>query len=133
MAWGAKTESGGMPKNTGGSLSFIGNEAQIHGDVKTKGDLHIDGMIEGNLICSTAILGKDGRIRGNLTAERATIGGVVDGNLDAADVAIEKSAKISGDVSYSKISIEAGARVEGRLVHRGANAPGELKLVSAGE
>jgi cytoskeletal protein CcmA (bactofilin family) len=132
MAWGAKSGEGNPVRNGSGVLSFIGGEVTITGNVKAVGDMHLDGTIEGDLTCGSLMLGASGRVVGNIAAERATIAGTVEGTVSAKDLLVEKSARISGDVSYTSISIETGAKVDGRLAQRGA-AAGELKLVSAGE
>jgi cytoskeletal protein CcmA (bactofilin family) len=132
MAWGAKSGEGNAVRGGAGVLSFIGGEVIINGNVKASGDMHLDGTVEGDLACGTLMLGASGRVVGNITADRATIAGTVEGTVGAKDLVIEKTARITGDVSYSAISIETGAKVDGRLSQRGP-ATGELKLVSAGE
>jgi cytoskeletal protein CcmA (bactofilin family) len=140
MAWGSRTGSGDtpMPSSSGGrsgALSFIGNEVTITGNINASGDMHIDGTIEGDIDCGQIILGASGRVKGNVTANRATIGGTVEGTVTASELLVERTASLSGDLSYDSISIETGARVDGRLTQKaGAGlsaANNELKLVSA--
>jgi cytoskeletal protein CcmA (bactofilin family) len=132
MAWGAKSGEGSSARSGSSTMSFIGGEVTITGNVKASGDMHVDGVIEGDLTCGSLMLGASGRVVGNISAERATIAGAVEGTVSAKELMIEKSARISGDVAYAAISIETGAKVDGRLAQRGA-ATGELKLVAAGE
>lgn len=139
MAWGAKAGEGGVARSGGSSLSFIGNEVTVTGNVNAAGDIHVDGTVEGDLSCASLTLGPSGRIKGNIDAERATVAGAVEGTVAAGDLTVEKSARIAGDVVYAAIAIEAGARVDGRLSQRSTAAkpaavsPSELKLVAAGE
>ncbi len=130
MAWGGK--SGDVPAagGRGNALSFIGGEVVIKGNVTGRGDLHLDGSVEGDLDCATLILGASGRVKGNVGAERATIGGQVEGTINATELIIEKSARVSGDLSYQNVSIENGAQVDGRLMQRSSGGS-ELKLVAA--
>ncbi len=130
MAWGNKGGDATVSAGRGGALSFIGGEVAIKGNVSGKGDLHLDGSVEGDLDCATLILGASGRIKGNVSAERATIGGTVEGTVNVTDLVIEKSARVNGDLSYQNVSIENGAQVDGRLMQR-SSGPGELKLVAA--
>jgi cytoskeletal protein CcmA (bactofilin family) len=131
MAWGSKgSDNGSVAASSGGALSFIGGEVIINGNVSGQGDLHLDGTIEGDVGCKTLILGAAGRIKGNISADRATIAGTVEGIVSATTLTVEKSARITGDLSYQSLSIEPGAQVDGRLSQRGGGA-GELKLVSA--
>jgi cytoskeletal protein CcmA (bactofilin family) len=138
MAWGSKGEEGGVPRAAGApsSMSFIGNEVTVTGNVKASGDMHVDGTVEGDLACRALTLGASGRVKGNINVERATLAGTVEGTVAANELTVEKSARISGDVSYGNIAIEAGAKVDGRLAQRGAaasSAANELKLVTTGE
>jgi cytoskeletal protein CcmA (bactofilin family) len=107
--------SGGAPR-----LSFFGSEVVISGDVATEAQLHVDGRIDGNVRCASLTQGGDGRISGNIVADEARLAGTVEGTVTARSVVIEASAQIMGDVAYDTISIEAGARIEGRLGRRAA-------------
>jgi cytoskeletal protein CcmA (bactofilin family) len=129
MAWGSKTADSGSAA-TGNALSFVGREVTIHGNVSGEGDLHIDGAVEGDISCGILIIGASGRIRGCVTAKRATIAGMVEGTVNAETLVVEKSATIKGDLSYNSVSIETGAQVEGRLTQRNPGQLGELKLVA---
>ncbi len=138
MAWGNKgSDETFVPAPAGAksAMSFIGNEVVITGNVTGQGDLHIDGTVDGDVSGKTVILGAAGTIKGNLVAERANVGGTVEGTVNAATLVIERTARVTGDLTYQTVSIENGAQVEGRLTQRnnaGSNV-GELKLVNAAE
>jgi len=131
MAWGGKSGTASATPGKGGALSFIGSEVTISGNISGKGDVHLDGTVEGDIHCASLILGPGGRIKGNISAEKVTLAGAVGGTVNARTVIVEKSARISGDLSYESLSIETGAQVDGRLTQRGGE--GQLKLVSGGE
>ncbi len=114
---------------SGGSMSFIGAEVVITGNVNAAGDIHLDGTIEGDLSCTTLTQGASGNVKGNITAEKATLAGSVDGTVSARDLMLERTARISGDLSYENVSIETGAKVDGRVSHRPTADAGTLKLV----
>ena len=132
MAWGGKTGEGANTSGKSGTLSFIGSEVTISGNIFGNGDIHLDGAVEGDIHCASLILGLASRIKGNITAERATLAGMVSGTVNAGTLIVEKSARISGDLSYENVSIEPGAQVDGRLTQRGSNEA-QLKLVAGGE
>ena len=131
MAWGGKSGDGSGLSGKGGALSFIGSEVTISGNISGNGDLHLDGAVEGDIHCASLILGAGGRIKGNISAEKATLAGTVGGTVSARMLVVEKSARISGDLSYESVSIETGAHVDGRLTQRGGE--GQLKLVAHSE
>jgi cytoskeletal protein CcmA (bactofilin family) len=136
MAWGSKESEGSAPVSAnGGSMSFIGAEVVITGNISGQGDLHIDGTVQGDVSGGTVILGPGGTIKGNLVSERANVGGTVEGTVNAGTLVIERTARVTGDLTYQTVQIENGAQVEGRLTQRnnaGAGA-GELKLVTVAE
>lgn len=131
MAWGGKSGGPAGSSGSGGSLSFIGSEVTITGNISGKGDLHLDGSVEGDIHCASLILGSGGRVKGNISAETATLGGTVGGTISAKTLIVEKTARISGDLSYESLSIDTGALVDGRLTQR--SGEGQLKLVSSSE
>jgi cytoskeletal protein CcmA (bactofilin family) len=113
-------------------FSIIGGDVVIKGDVEATVDLHVDGRIEGDIRCAALVQGPDSRIKGQVKAKSARIGGVVEGGIAAEELIVEASARIVGDVSYETISIAPGGQVEGRFSHiSGAAQAGDLKLVKS--
>lgn len=131
MAWGSKSSEGPVPRSGNGTLSFIGSEVTIRGNLSGDGDIHLDGTVEGDLACGSLILGSGGRIRGNISVTKATLGGTVEGTVDARTLTVEKTARIQGDLAYESVTIETGAQVDGRLTQRGGDMG--LKLVAGGD
>jgi cytoskeletal protein CcmA (bactofilin family) len=105
-------------RNGAQPMSIIGTEVIISGDLATDAQLHVDGRIDGNVRCAQLIQGADGIISGNIHADEARLAGTVEGTVTAASIAVDASARILGDIAYDTISIEAGARIEGRLGRR---------------
>lgn len=131
MAWGSKSNETTPAGRPGNAMSFLGGEVVVQGNITGGGDLHIDAEINGDVMGRTLIIGTNGTVRGNVQADKATVAGTVEGTISAETLIIEKSARVSGDVSYVNVSIETGAQVEGRLTQRG-NQPGStLHLVNA--
>lgn len=127
MVWGKPADA---DHETVGRSS-IRSDISITGNLKASGELQLDGEVTGDVSCDNFTLGASGRIKGNVTAQSATIAGTVEGMVTATDLTIEKSARVLGDVAYESISIETGARVDGRLSQK-MPIPGELKLVNSG-
>lgn len=119
------------PKKPGApGLSLIGSEVTIGGDVTSDGALHIDGRIDGHVRCASLCQGQGGVIAGDIVADEARIGGLVEGTVSARSVVIEASGRIAGDVAYDTISIAAGAQVEGRLARRSALAGDDILVAT---
>ena len=104
--------------NGSGGLSIISADVHIKGNITTTGELQLDGTVEGDIQCNGIILGETGKLSGTITAASATIRGTVEGNLFAKMAILERTCRVAGDVTQESISIEAGAHIDGRLIHR---------------
>ena len=105
-------------RSSNGSLSFLGAELTITGNVTGDGDLHVDGRVDGDVSCGAVTLGKAGQINGNIVATQAKIAGSVHGTVAAQTLVIEASARVVGDLSYDSVSVETG-----RASRRARQAP----------
>ena len=119
------------PRKNGGALSFIGAEVVVNGDIVTEARLHVDGKIEGDVRCGTLSQGESGTIAGNIVTEEARLAGLVDGTVTAQRLTLGPTARITGDVSYEVLSIEPGARIEGRFARREGAATAPKLIVAA--
>ena len=118
--------------------SLIGVGTKIEGNVLFAGGLRVDGEIIGNVTASndqssTLVLSEHARIDGEIKVSHLVINGAVNGPIYAAEfLELQSHARIKGDVHYNALEMHLGAIVEGRLVHRSAEAKGvELKLASS--
>lgn len=101
-------------------FSILGADTAIKGDVSADSDLHIDGKVEGDISCSSLIQGETSEIIGAVKVQSARLAGIVRGTIEARELVILKSAEIHGDVQYDSLTIEPGAKVDGRFAARGA-------------
>ncbi len=119
------SRSGGA-SGRGAKFSFIGPEVSVTGDIVTSGQLHIDGTVTGDVRCGSLSQGETGAVHGNIFAGEARLAGLVDGAVEAGTLALEPSARVTGDVLYEALSIATGAEVDGRFRRRKAGgAQGE--------
>ncbi|MCP5395656.1 MAG: polymer-forming cytoskeletal protein [Sphingomonadaceae bacterium] len=110
------------------TFSVIGSDVTIKGDISASADLHVDGTIEGDIICASLVQGESSTIKGAITAESARLAGKVTGSIAARELVVLKSARIEGDVHYDALTIEQGAEVDGRFAHR---VPGKTAAPAA--
>ncbi len=118
------------------TFSILGSDVAVKGDIRAATDLHIDGEVEGDIICASLVQGSESRIKGSIAAQAARLSGHIEGAISVGELVIEASARITGDVTYESISVAPGSQVDGRFTHRrgagsaaGSTAPAELKLV----
>ena len=71
------------------TVSTIGEDLTITGDVTSKGEIHLDGHVQGDVNCAALVLGENSSVEGNVTADEVVIRGRLIGCLlytsDAAD------------------------------------------------
>ena len=115
--------------------SIISFGTKIKGHILGGDVIHIDGHLEGNIMCEELIIGSRGHVYGQVKAKHLSIYGLLQGSAETEDVIIAKGARVTGDVVYSSIAIEPGAMIEGRCVKvqkpETKPAQQELKVVKA--
>lgn len=114
------------------TFSVLGTDTRIKGDISASADLHIDGRVEGDVICTALVQGEASEIVGAITAESARLSGTVRGTITARELVVLKSARIHGDVHYDALTIEQGAQVDGRFAPRSAEEADTVVSLNAG-
>lgn len=112
------------------ALSMIGADVLVKGDITAKGDMHIDGVVEGNVHCGSLSLGSAGSIKGDIHSDSARIAGKILGLVDVHELNVEASGTISGDIHYTSLHINEGAQVDGKLSRKQA-ATANVAILSA--
>ena len=94
-----------------GSINLIGTGTIIEGEIKSNGDIRIDGTIFGSITSKAkVVLGATGSIEGDIACQNADISGVLKGKTTVSDLLFLKStSKVIGDIVTSKLVVEAGA------------------------
>ncbi len=95
--------------------AIIPANLKVTGDLVSTGDIHVEGVIHGNITCRVLTLSGQPVIKGSLKAETVRIYGTFDGNVQAKKVALTKVARMKGDISYGILEIETGAEFEGKV------------------
>jgi cytoskeletal protein CcmA (bactofilin family) len=108
----------GRANGSGGTFSVIGADVTITGDIAASADLHVDGVVKGDITCAALVQGEDSTITGSIETQTARLAGKVHGSIEARELVILKSAQIEGDIAYDALTIEQGARVKGSFAYR---------------
>ncbi len=106
------------PESDARSTATIGKSVKIVGQIFTKEDLYVDGDVEGTIESqeNKVTIGPNGRVQASIRARDVIILGQVQGNVETSDkVDIRKDAKLVGDITTSRISIEDGALFKGSI------------------
>ena len=96
--------------------SLLGAKSDFRGEVKVKGTLRVDGLINGRLNADCIILSETAVVQGEINARRIIIGGKVEGNLRAQEILeIRSKGKVWGEVFTPKLSVTEGGEVNGKI------------------
>jgi cytoskeletal protein CcmA (bactofilin family) len=101
------------PAAKSGVPSIISADLRITGDLVCSGDVQIDGWVEGDIQSRNITVGEGATVQGGLQAESVRICGLVNGEVRADVVVLEKTAKVTGDILHKSLAIEQGAYIEG--------------------
>src|SRR6185312_5899823 len=107
-----------VPEADSRNTATIGKAVKVIGQIFTKEDLNVDGDIEGTIESADnkVTIGTTGRVQASVKAREVVIFGQVQGNVEAADkVDIRREAKLVGDITTARISIEDGALFKGSI------------------
>ena len=101
--------------NLNGSNNIIGDGSVLKGNLKTSGNIRLEGKVIGDISSKSKVAcGETSIVDGNVVAENAEIAGKVTGKVRVSELLILKStASIHGDISTDNLIIESGANFNG--------------------
>jgi cytoskeletal protein CcmA (bactofilin family) len=96
------------------SVSTIGEDLVITGDVRSKGEIHLDGRVQGDVHCTSLVLGENSQLEGSVIAEDVVIRGRLVGSVRALRVMLQSRSHVEADLLHNSLAIEQGAYFEGQ-------------------
>ena len=94
--------------------SIIGEDLTIKGNVISKGELQVDGEIEGDIRCGSLLLGEKSLVRGGVAAEDIVVRGRLVGSITGLRITLQGQSHVEGDIFHQSLAIEQEAHFEGR-------------------
>ena len=96
--------------------SYFEKGIRLKGTLWVKGSVHFDGEFEGEIYSSNHfVVGKSGKVLGNIKTHNVTNMGFIQGNLFAeSKVALMNDSRLVGDITTYHLIIDEGANFEGR-------------------
>lgn len=124
-------------KNKNGMSSSASNETiiaqgvRVEGDFHSQGDVAIDGEVAGSVETQSALrVGETAKIHADVKAASAVIAGEVVGNVFVSEMLeLLASSHVKGDIVTGKISVAAGARLNGRVSMEEASGRGRKPVI----
>lgn len=117
----AKTEEAPRPMNSmaisNKKESTLGPGTVIEGIIEGDGDMRIAGQIKGEIrLKGNLTLDAGARVFGGVNAASATIGGQVEGNIQASGlVRLVETGQIVGDLKVKFLTVALGSRMRGNV------------------
>ncbi len=99
------------------STTVIGKNFTLEGEaitIRCRGALNINGNIDADLHCEQITIGEAATITGSIAADDVKIHGDVSGTISGSHVTLHKTAQVSGDINSQFLTIERGAKFDGR-------------------
>lgn len=97
------------------TINLISNGTEITGDIKSSGDIRIDGTLTGNLNTKgKVVIGPTGKVKGEVFCKNSEVSGMIEGKISVGQLLnLKNASKIVGDIFTFKLSIEPGAKFTG--------------------
>jgi len=104
-----------MARNEQNPETIIAAAMRVEGDLKSNGNIRIDGLVSGKVQTSQDLLvGSSAQVDADLLAANAVISGVVKGNVITKNsLTITETGRLVGNVSCARLAVHEGAFFSG--------------------
>lgn len=96
------------------NVSMIGPDLTITGNLISKGEVQVDGIVQGDIHGSHVVIGERATIHGSIVSDEVVIRGHVIGSVRSKRVMLQSTSQVEGDIFHQSLSIEQGALFEGK-------------------
>ncbi|MEM8653596.1 MAG: polymer-forming cytoskeletal protein [Pseudomonadota bacterium] len=95
--------------------SILSADLHVTGNMKTTGDIQVEGTVEGDIRAHLLTIGESATIKGEVVADDVVINGRIVGRVRGLKVRLTSTARVEGDIIHKTIAIESGAHFEGSV------------------
>ena len=95
--------------------SVLSADLHITGNLKTSGDIQIEGTVDGDIRAHLLTVGEGATVKGEVIADDVVVNGRVIGKVRGLKVRLTSTARVEGDIIHKTIAIESGAHFEGSV------------------
>jgi cytoskeletal protein CcmA (bactofilin family) len=114
MAPMAMAAAAPAPRKAPKTASLIADDITIEGNVVGDGELHVDGVIRGDVRVPRLSVGETGHIEGAVLADAVETRGRIVGTITAKQVKLLGTCFVDGDITHEQLTMETGAFFQGR-------------------
>ncbi len=94
--------------------SVIGADLTVVGNLVSRGEVHVEGEIQGDIHGTNVVVGEKAKITGAIVADEIVVRGHVMGSVRGKRVMLQATSHVEGDVFHQALAIEQGAFFEGK-------------------
>ncbi len=95
--------------------SVLSSDLHVTGNLKTTGDIQVEGTVEGDIRAHLLTVGEGATIKGEVIADDVVVNGRIVGRVRGLKVRLTSTARVEGDIIHKTIAIESGAHFEGSV------------------
>lgn len=93
--------------------SIISAGLTVAGDLNSDGEIQVDGRVEGDIRCTSLVIGVAGEVVGEVRTSSMRLHGQLTGQVFAESVFMAATARMIGDIHHQSLAIEPGAYLQG--------------------
>ncbi|UCG12179.1 MAG: polymer-forming cytoskeletal protein [Deltaproteobacteria bacterium] len=110
--------------------TLIGANTVIEGLIYSERSVSVEGKVRGRIEAKgEVIVGRQGKLEADITADNVVVGGYVAGNITAhGRMDMTATGRVTGDIEATRITIEEGGGVNGLCRMLGEAEIGELQV-----
>lgn len=105
---------------------YINRGVTIVGSLTIEGQVHVEGVVDGEVRCKALRIGERGLIEGLIVAEKVVVLGEFTGEIYAREIVLGAACAVDGTICHNKLILEKGCYFEGKSRRYGdplAHAP----------
>jgi cytoskeletal protein CcmA (bactofilin family) len=96
--------------------TLISASVSLEGSIEAEGTLIVEGSVRGTIKCTSLEILEKGRVEAKVEGENVTVAGDFEGKMICSHrLAILRTGKVLGELSYGALSIESGGLLDGTL------------------
>ncbi|MEJ6398669.1 bactofilin family protein [Yoonia sp. 208BN28-4] len=111
----ASSDFKASPPKAKPAASQLSSDLHITGNLKTTGDIQIEGQVDGDIRAHLLTVGEGATVKGEVMADDVVVNGRVVGRVRGLKVRLTSTARVEGDIIHKTIAIESGAHFEGSV------------------
>ncbi len=109
------SQNPGQPKRA--TPSIISADVVVTGLLHSRGDMQIDGRVDGNVRGQNLVIGEEAVITGEIEVDCVVVRGKIEGSIRAKAVTLAAGCHVMGDIIHETLEVEFGAFLQGQVRH----------------